>query len=87
MGDSTAILIFSEFGRRIKDNGSGTDHGSGGVACLIGDSVKGGLYGQYPSLKEKDQLNGDLFSNNDLHSSSAILKFFSKCSVLANSKL
>ena len=67
-GDSTAILIFSEFGRRIKDNGSGTDHGSGGVAFLIGDSVKGGLYGQYPSLREKDQLNGDLYANNDFRS-------------------
>ena len=67
-GDSPAILIFSEFGRRIKDNGSGTDHGSGGVAFLIGDSVKGGLYGQYPSLREKDQLNGDLYANNDFRS-------------------
>ena len=67
-GESTALLIFSEFGRRIKDNGSGTDHGSGGVAFLIGDSVKGGLYGQYPSLKEKDQLNGDLYANNDFRS-------------------
>jgi len=67
-GDSTAILVFSEFGRRVKDNGSGTDHGSGGVAFLIGGSVKGGLYGQYPSLKESDQLNGDLCANNDFRS-------------------
>ena len=66
--DSTAILIFSEFGRRIKDNGSGTDHGSGGVAFLIGDSVKGGMYGRYPSLKESDQLNGDMHANNDFRS-------------------
>ena len=67
-GESTAILVFSEFGRRIKDNGSGTDHGSGGVAFLIGDSVKGGMYGRYPSLKETDQLNGDLYANNDFRS-------------------
>ena len=67
-GDSTAILVFSEFGRRVKDNGSGTDHGSGGVAFLIGGSVKGGLYGQYPSLKESNQLNGDLCANNDFRS-------------------
>ena len=67
-GDSTAILVFSEFGRRVKDNGSGTDHGSGGVAFLIGESVKGGLYGQYPSLKESNQLNGDLCANNDFRS-------------------
>ena len=65
---STAILVFSEFGRRVKDNGSGTDHGSGGVAFLIGESVKGGLYGQYPSLKESNQLNGDLCANNDFRS-------------------
>ena len=57
--------MFSEFGRRIKDNGSGTDHGSGGVAFLIGNSVRGGHYGEYPSLKEKDQLEGDLHYNND----------------------
>ena len=65
---NTSILVFSEFGRRIKDNGSGTDHGSGGVALLIGDSVKGGLYGDYPSLDEKHQLNGDLHANNDFRS-------------------
>ena len=54
-----------EFGRRIKDNGSGTDHGSGGVAFLIGNSVRGGMYGEYPSLEEKDQIEGDLRYNND----------------------
>ena len=48
------MLVFTEFGRRMKDNGSGTDHGSGGGAFLIGDSVKGGLYSEYPSL-ERDQ--------------------------------
>lgn len=62
------ILVFSEFGRRIKDNGSGTDHGSGGVAFVIGGSVKAGMYGEYPSLKEEDQLNGDLHFNNDFRS-------------------
>ena len=63
--DDTVIFIFSEFGRRIKDNGSGTDHGSGGVAFVIGGDVKGGMYGAYPSLKEEDQLEGDLHFNND----------------------
>ena len=65
LADDTVIFMFSEFGRRIKDNGSGTDHGSGGVAFLIGNSVRGGHYGEYPSLKEKDQLEGDLHYNND----------------------
>ena len=62
------ILIFTEFGRRIKDNGSGTDHGSGGGAFVIGGPVMGGMYGQQPSLKEEDQLEGDLLSNNDFRS-------------------
>ena len=66
--DDAAILIFSEFGRRIKDNGSGSDHGSGGVAFLIGGAVKGGMYGEYPSLSEAEQLEGDLRSNNDFRS-------------------
>jgi uncharacterized protein (DUF1501 family) len=64
-GDDTAMLVFTEFGRRIKDNGSGTDHGSGGMAFVIGNKVKGGLYGEYPSLKDEDQLEGDLHANND----------------------
>ena len=66
--NDTLILSFSEFGRRIKDNGSGTDHGSGGVAFLIGGEVKGGMYGEYPSLKAEDQLEGDLHFNNDFRS-------------------
>ena len=48
--DNIAILIFTEFGRRMRDNGSGTDHGSGGGAFVIGKNVKGGLYAEYPSL-------------------------------------
>jgi len=52
--DNIVMLIFSEFGRRIYDNGSGTDHGSGGGAFLIGKPIKGGLYSEYPSL-DKDR--------------------------------
>jgi uncharacterized protein (DUF1501 family) len=63
--DDVLVLIWSEFGRRIKDNSAGTDHGSGGVAFAIGGDVQGGLYGDYPSLKESDQLEGDLHFNND----------------------
>ena len=62
------ILIFSEFGRRIKDNGAGCDHGSGGVAFVIGEAVNGGFYGEFPSLREEDQLDGDLHFNNDFRS-------------------
>lgn len=62
------MLIWTEFGRRIRDNGTGTDHGSGGTAFVIGGPVNGGMYGQYPSLKEADQLEGDLHFNNDFRS-------------------
>ena len=65
LAEDTLILVWSEFGRRIRDNGAGTDHGSGGISFLIGDPVKGGLYGEYPSLEERDQLEGDLHFNND----------------------
>ena len=76
--DEVVVLVFSEFGRRIKDNGSGTDHGSGGVAFVIGSEVKGGMYGQYPSIREADQLEGDLHFNNDFRStySTIIEKWF-----------
>ena len=49
-GDNVAVLLFTEFGRRMRDNGSGTDHGSGGGAFLFGNNVDGGLYAEYPSL-------------------------------------
>ena len=66
--NDASILIFSEFGRRIQDNGSGSDHGSGGVAFMIGGAINGGTYGEYPSLAEAEQIEGDLRSNNDFRS-------------------
>jgi uncharacterized protein (DUF1501 family) len=66
--EEVIMMIFSEFGRRIKDNGNGTDHGSGGGTFLIGDRVKGGMYAQYPSLAPEKQLNGDLYFNHDFRS-------------------
>ena len=62
------MLVFTEFGRRVKDNGSGTDHGSGGAAFIIGDAVAGGMHGVYPSLKEEDLLDGDLHFQVDFRS-------------------
>ena len=59
------MLAFTEFGRRVKDNGSGTDHGSGGAAFAIGDPVRGGMYGEYPSLAASDLVEGDLAFNTD----------------------
>ncbi|MCH7606358.1 MAG: DUF1501 domain-containing protein [Chloroflexi bacterium] len=63
--EQVLMFVFTEFGRRVKDNGSGTDHGSGGVAFAIGDRVRGGLHGDYPSLKEEDLLEGDLQFHTD----------------------
>ncbi len=57
--DDVILFVFSEFGRRIKDNGNGTDHGAGGVAFVIGDAVEGGQYGEYPSLHPNKRENGE----------------------------
>ncbi len=67
------ILLFTEFGRRVKENGSGTDHGSGSVAFVMGDAVKGGLYGEYPSLEVGKLDEGDLQWNNDFRMTYATL--------------
>jgi uncharacterized protein (DUF1501 family) len=63
--DDTIMLLWTEFGRRVKENGSGTDHGAGGVAFVIGDRVKGGMYGTYPSLRAEDltQQHEGMFGN------------------------
>jgi len=63
--DNVVMLLFSEFGRRLHDNGSVSDHGAGGVAFAIGDTVNGGQYSEYPSLKAEDLEQGDLVPNQD----------------------
>ena len=68
-GEEVVMLIFTEFGRRVRDNGTGTDHGTGGICWVIGDKVKGGLYGEYPSLKEGAlEDGGDLLHTVDFRS-------------------
>lgn len=52
-GDRVLMMTFSEFGRRVKENGSkGTDHGSGSQMFLIGGKVKSGVVGAHPSLTD-----------------------------------
>ena len=63
--DNVTMFLFSEFGRRVYDNGAGTDHGAGGVCLAIGKDVVGGEYGQYPSMKESDLDQGDLVPDID----------------------
>jgi len=49
--NDTTVIVFSEFGRRISENGSnGTDHGAAGVMMALGGMVRGGLYGTAPVL-------------------------------------
>lgn len=60
---SVTMLAVSEFGRRLRENGSGgTDHGSASVAVLMGDELPSRMLGRYPSLKELDE-RGDLIPN------------------------
>jgi len=66
--DNVLILLFSEFGRRVHDNGSGTDHGAAGPVFLLGEKVKGGHYGEYPSLKAEKLVQGDLNPSTDFRS-------------------
>jgi uncharacterized protein (DUF1501 family) len=66
--DNVVMFLFSEFGRRVQDNGGGTDHGAGGVCLVIGDNVKGGQYGEYPSTREADLEQGDLVPSTDFRS-------------------
>lgn len=57
--DKVAVLVFSEFGRRVQENASaGTDHGAAGPMFVAGGAVKAGLHGKYPSLDDLDR--GDL---------------------------
>jgi uncharacterized protein (DUF1501 family) len=62
--DQVAMMTFSEFGRRVAENGSnGTDHGTSLPMFLIGGNIKGGVYGNNPSLTDLDQ--GDLRMQTD----------------------
>lgn len=64
--DNVLLFMFSEFGRRITDNGSGTDHGAGSVAFVVGEHVKGGIYGDIASLAPGDQeVGGNVKSTTD----------------------
>jgi uncharacterized protein (DUF1501 family) len=52
----TTIIVFSEFSRRVSENGSaGTDHGAAGVMMVLGGAVRGGLYGTAPQLSPDTQ--------------------------------
>ena len=76
--DNVIMLLFSEFGRRVRDNGSGTDHGSAGVSFVVGPQVKGGMHSTYPSTAADDLEQGDLVATQDFRGmySTVIEKWF-----------
>ena len=58
------MLVYSEFGRRVKANASqGTDHGTSGPVLVIGDRINGGMYGEQPQLNKL--IDGDLAVTTD----------------------
>ena len=73
LGNDTTVIVFSEFGRRISENGSGgTDHGAAGLMMVLGGSVRGGLHGTsavlspgHPTLENS---SGDVRFETDFRS-------------------
>ncbi len=67
IGQNAVVLVYSEFGRRVQENGSqGTDHGKGGPSFIFGHNIEGGIYGQVPNLSDLD--NGDVRYSTDFRS-------------------
>jgi uncharacterized protein (DUF1501 family) len=64
LDDRVLIQLWSEFGRRPRENGSGTDHGAAGVGFLIGSRVKGEMVGEFPGLAKLDP-NENVLSTSD----------------------
>ena len=63
-GQRVTVVVYSEFGRRVRANGSdGTDHGTAGPMFVLGPAVAGGFYGEQPSLTDLD--DGDLKATTD----------------------
>ena len=68
---NVTIVVFSEFGRRVKDNGNGTDHGTAAPMFIIGGNNKSNIIGSNPNLSDLD--NGDLKHQIDFRSVYATL--------------
>lgn len=70
LSEDVLVVVFSEFGRRPEENNDrGTDHGLGSVAFVVGDAVRGGVYGEHPSLEEEHLvLDGNVDATTDFRS-------------------
>lgn len=62
--DEVTIFIMSEFGRRVYDNGTGTDHGTASVSFLVGNQIRGGIFGSQPSLEDLDEYGNMSYSTD-----------------------
>ena len=69
--ENVTLVVFSEFGRRVKENGGGTDHGTAAPIFIIGGNNKGKVIGNNPNLHDLD--NGDLKHEFDFRSVYAAL--------------
>jgi uncharacterized protein (DUF1501 family) len=66
LADRVVVHVWSEFGRRARENGSqGTDHGAAGVGFLVGSRVRGGMIGEYPGLQGGLDSQGNLVPTVD----------------------
>jgi len=70
--DRVIVVGWSEFGRRVPENKGGTDHGTAGLSFVVGNGVKGGIYGEYPDLSTLDP-NRNMVSTVDFRSLYATL--------------
>jgi uncharacterized protein (DUF1501 family) len=68
LADRVLVHVWSEFGRRVQENGSlGTDHGAAGIGFLIGSRVRGRMVGEFPGLDRLDE-QGNLRATADFRS-------------------
>jgi uncharacterized protein (DUF1501 family) len=65
LADRVVTLVWSEFGRRAEENGSGTDHGAAGLALAIGSPVRGEMVGEFPGLADGLDSEGNLKATSD----------------------
>jgi uncharacterized protein (DUF1501 family) len=67
--DRVTVVVLSEFGRRVDENGSaGTDHGRGGLAFVLGSGISSGIHGTWPGLADDRLDQGDLRVTTDVRS-------------------
>ena len=68
LADRVLTLVWSEFGRRAEENGSGTDHGAAGIGLLMGTRVRGQMIGEFPGLRNGLDEDGNLKATVDYRS-------------------